>query len=468
MRWSLRCALPVSALLMAAAVAQERPDRAQAVSETAAALAGAAEEKRDAAEREAAACKPGPRYVLVDATALRAEADPASELRAQLAVGNEVETACDQSDGWVRVWARSHSGLGGWMRADLLSVQRPTLETLQDDYRALPATDHAGRRRLAERALLLEPFDERSHRLRVDALRDAGDPEALAAAELALAQLLHPQVSRDAGEPRLIFAYDGQVLSPLATLDDNGLQDGPYTAGDDSLPVGDPRRAAAYFRSGRVYHYYRGGVSAGMLRVLSKTEPSCESDVALAQRVGDDAALGVGIAANFPLQPIATAPEPAPDAAERRLLERLLRDALRAKGLSRAKIDEVLTQARGSESPDLQLAAARLQAPGPRLLIATLRAYLTDDRDVDMGAHAMLIVEPDGKGGHRVAYRDVAYSPSGESSSSSRYLDYIDLDGDGRSELIFVGYGYESWRYQVWRRGDKEWTPVAAGGGGGC
>ncbi|NUO77882.1 MAG: hypothetical protein HOQ32_17955 [Lysobacter sp.] len=439
-------------------------------------LVAAAACAADAAQTTAASrppsesCDRGPRYVLATSAMLRETPDAAGKALAQLPIGSLVEGACDDN-GWMRVWASGHAGLVGWVRSDLLARQPPTLEALQRDYRALPRADREGRRRLAERAFALAPFDERAHRLRIETLREAGETDALARAEQALAELAQTRVTRAAAEPRLIFAFDGEVLSPMAVLEGSELKDGPYNPGDESLPVGDPRRVPTYFQPGRVYHYYHAGVDAGLLRVLAKTEPSCESDVALARRVGANGGKtsGVGIAANFPLRPIAKSAEPAPDAAERRLLERLLRETLRTKGVSPAKADAFLAKARDPESPGLDLGAARLRAAGPRVLIATLSATLADDNDeTQSDAFAMLIVEPDGKGGHRVAYRDVAVGGGGESSYSRRYLDHLDLDGDGRSELIFIGYGYETWRYQVWRRGEREWTQVAWGGGGGC
>lgn len=434
-----------------------------------AAEAAAAAAAASAAKAPPKLCDRGVRYVLATSAMLRDTADAAGKARAQLPIGTAVEGGCDEN-GWMRVWASGHAGLVGWVRSDLLGLQPPTLEALQDDYRALPGGDRDGRRRLAERAFALAPFDERAHGLRIESLREAGESEALAQAEQALAALSQTQVTRAADEPRLIFAYDGELLSPMAVLDATGLADGPYSAGDDSLPVGDPRRAPAYFRPGRVYHYYHAGAEAGLLRVLGKTEPSCESDMALARRVDGRASPGVGIAANFPLRPIATAAEPAPNAAERKLLEKLLLEALRSRGASPEQADQALAQARDPESPGLELASMRLRASGPRVLIATLVAYMVSEGSqyVDLQAYAMLVVELDGKGGHRTALRDAQFGSSGESSYSSRYLDHLDLDGDGANELIFVGHGYESWRYQVWRRGPRVWMPVASGGGGGC
>ncbi|KRA17787.1 hypothetical protein ASD69_14085 [Lysobacter sp. Root604] len=466
------------------AAPQERPDRVQAAAETAAALAREAAREhgpRDGAAREQAKaqtapaemdCKRGARYLLASAVMLRKPSDPDSAAVARLPIGAEVEGGCAEN-GWVRVWAKDHSGLIGWVRSDLMSMRRPTLEALLDESRALPAADREGRLRIAERALALAPFDERAHRLRIDALREVGERAALVQAERALAELRRPQVRRDKDEPRLIFAYDGEVLSPLATLTERGLQDGPYSAADGGLPVGDPRRAPAYFRPGRVYHYYRGGADAGLLRVLGKTEPSCESDVALVQRVGADGAqpLLAGIATNFALRPSAKAAIAEPDAGERQLLERLLREALSKQGLSKRKTDAALDPARDAAGSGPQYAAALWQARGPRVLIASVRAYFSEEEDRDdthAQAYALLIVELDRNGKHRVVHREAEVGEGGESSHSARYLDHLDLDGDGRNELIFMQYGYESWGYQVWRRGKSEWKAVANGGGGGC
>jgi hypothetical protein len=55
-----------------------------------------------------------------------------------------------------------------------------------------------------------------------------------------------------------------------------------------------------------------------------------------------------------------------------------------------------------------------------------------------------------------------------ENYGSLRFLDYLDLDQDGMNELIFIGYGFESWWYEAWSLKDKQWKRAAFGGGGGC
>ena len=49
-----------------------------------------------------------------------------------------------------------------------------------------------------------------------------------------------------------------------------------------------------------------------------------------------------------------------------------------------------------------------------------------------------------------------------------RFVDQVDIDGDGVAEVIAGGSYYESNDYIIYKRQAGSWRPVYQGGGGGC
>jgi hypothetical protein len=56
----------------------------------------------------------------------------------------------------------------------------------------------------------------------------------------------------------------------------------------------------------------------------------------------------------------------------------------------------------------------------------------------------------------------------GKDSEDVRFVDQLDLDGDGTDEIVVEMTGYESEEFGIYRRRNGSWTQVHLGGQGGC
>src|SRR5258708_21808402 len=56
----------------------------------------------------------------------------------------------------------------------------------------------------------------------------------------------------------------------------------------------------------------------------------------------------------------------------------------------------------------------------------------------------------------------------GMDSEDYRFVDQLDLDGDGFDEIVVEVRGYESEEFRILKRVNGVWTRVHVGGGGGC
>ncbi|HEV2706761.1 MAG TPA: hypothetical protein VGV59_12610 [Pyrinomonadaceae bacterium] len=99
------------------------------------------------------------------------------------------------------------------------------------------------------------------------------------------------------------------------------------------------------------------------------------------------------------------------------------------------------------------------------------RAELVGSYFIEMQPHfpqhtALLIAEP--RGASFAATLSWYHFGSEENFELRRLVDAVDLDGDGVSEVIAGGSYYESNDYFVYQRTPTGWRVVYQGGGGGC
>jgi hypothetical protein len=78
-----------------------------------------------------------------------------------------------------------------------------------------------------------------------------------------------------------------------------------------------------------------------------------------------------------------------------------------------------------------------------------------------------------GTAGDQVSIELVLYNHStdledGKDSQSFRFVDQLDLDGDGIDELVVETIGYESEGFAIYKRQAGAWREVWIGGGAGC
>jgi hypothetical protein len=213
-----------------------------------------------------------------------------------------------------------------------------------------------------------------------------------------------------------------------------------------------------FFRAGRQFRLLSGGGDAGTVTVKKSLEPGC---VLLAAEVGVETQARLG----GRVQALATdsaslgrgpSSRRAPTEAERARAIELARAAY-------AKNDVPASLASGMEVANLT--ATDLDRDGKFELIGSFVVEKKSETAPDAFT-LFLIIEPQGDT-FRAAWEWFHHGFEGE-YADRRFVDQVDLDGDGVGEVVAEGTYYESNDYVIYKRQQGRWRPVYQGGGGGC
>jgi hypothetical protein len=82
----------------------------------------------------------------------------------------------------------------------------------------------------------------------------------------------------------------------------------------------------------------------------------------------------------------------------------------------------------------------------------------------DSKAHLLFLIIEKRAGNYRI---DLQHYREGAETGED-FVDHLDLDGDGRSEVITQVDGYETWEYAIYKKRAGDWQKAYSGGGGGC
>ncbi|NVE01521.1 hypothetical protein [Massilia sp. BJB1822] len=306
---------------------------------------------------------------------------------------------------------------------------------------------------LARAAVALDPMALQAWEELIDALRREQRGAELAQAQKLYAHVRSQTVLREAGEPHLLFARQGELIAPLAMLSKGGISDFPSS-----------EREERYYRPGRLYYAYAAGVQ-GKVVVSGKKEVGCSSNTAHIREVTPIS--GDAIVSNAAL-PQASVSQAAylPDAAQDSQVRALAGTLLRQHKVPARHIDAALKEWPG-ENQGLQNFAAVPGANGQApALVANLMFEGGSDVNADVSFALSLIAEAQPAGGYAVTYS--SFSEGETSTSRYAFLGSADLDGDGQQEIVLTGYGYEWWWYEVLRKSRGTWVRKAKASGGGC
>jgi hypothetical protein len=111
------------------------------------------------------------------------------------------------------------------------------------------------------------------------------------------------------------------------------------------------------------------------------------------------------------------------------------------------------------------LMATRLRQDGPGILIGSISLV---EKTKIHNLFLMVQLEPSPA---RILLSSHHHSEDLEDRKdlqSEKFLDQLDLDGDGTDEIVTISGYYESWDYSIYREQNGEWTLAYKGGGGGC
>ena len=124
------------------------------------------------------------RFVVASTANVRRSPDAKAEVVARLSIGVELTVLETQGD-WAHVKQGAHEG---WVLAELLDAEKPTLEAFNARFDATPKSDSKARRKWAERAAALAPSDVPTLQRLVQVLDETQDLVALEHARTGLAR----------------------------------------------------------------------------------------------------------------------------------------------------------------------------------------------------------------------------------------------------------------------------------------
>jgi hypothetical protein len=257
----------------------------------------------------------------------------------------------------------------------------------------------------------------------------------------------------------IVFAVvrrrDGEgAMEPVALLLPQGYAAPTYADSDSAQRAFNAR----WLGTGRSYDVLSRGERVGSIAVRTADEPACTGlgasgtmDVRPAPPTGWQGLAGAGLPAQ------AGAPWlRAPTIEEKRELDRMAAALFAAHGIDAA-----------ARTPGTDTASAALLVhPNARPVLVA--SYTLDETQASyLRRGALLLVAEEGETGYRPAH--VWFNEGVEEDVETQQLiDAADLDGDGMPELVVRHGYYESWDFEILRRGELGWTRAYRGGGGGC
>lgn len=221
-----------------------------------------------------------------------------------------------------------------------------------------------------------------------------------------------------------------------------------------------------YFKPGRQYRVLSGGGDAGTLTVKQYQEPGC---------VGLNAEVNVNTTARLGgnVQALATNSS---TIGKRAVSRRAPTDIERVFALMQAQAvyaNNKVGPALVKKMEVVNLTATDLDGDGTFELIGNFRVDRTTATTED-SYNLFMITSPVTDYTQQSAQAGKPaltwFHHGGEAAdyAERRFVDQIDIDGDGVSEVIAGGGYYESNDYIIYKRQAGSWRPVYQGGGGGC
>lgn len=265
-------------------------------------------------------------------------------------------------------------------------------------------------------------------------------------------------------DDRILFAVwapqkgkqpDAFLLDPIARINGAALTS-PLPEGKEAEAAWDSFQKT-YFASGRSYPLLFGGSQLGSITVEKAESISCESLTATA-KVSKPTPPGLDGLAVSTLQGIQTHENWRHVASEEQKSEftRLAGEYLKAHGAEDFTLEKL-------KIPSLR--ATRLRQGGSEVLIGSVS--LQEKTKV----HDLFLViqfQPGNTQTLLASYHQSKDLEDGVDRQEEKFVDQLDLDGDGTDEIATISGYYESWDYAIYREQNGEWKLVYKGGGGGC
>jgi hypothetical protein len=272
-------------------------------------------------------------------------------------------------------------------------------------------------------------------------------------------------MAASAQEPKLIFVFEKDTMSPVAKLTDEGI-----SALDRLPPEEQQQYVARYFTPGLPYRFYgqkgaRGTakaagppINAGCISYLGKVDTGFPNEQA-------------GVLTNYPLGPQGTGRSTTPNREQIAEAQRLARGFLLKKGVPAAHIAKILRLVNddGSSMPQI-IWALPAHGKTAAMLVASYRFddYASDNASDSHLYSLTMIAEAGPSRRYTPVYVDYIETANEAEVETNAFVTAFDLDGDGQDEVILNSSGYESFQYQIIVKRHGKWEKRVTGGGAGC
>jgi hypothetical protein len=212
------------------------------------------------------------------------------------------------------------------------------------------------------------------------------------------------------------------------------------------------------YQVGASYTLFAGGEQIGKVRVKKIAPLQCNSSAAI---VAADTSIRfsdatMALATNSKNIRTHSNPQRDPSPEERLNAIRLAMMEFRKHGVPQALASELKLE---------RLVVTQIDGDSQKILSGSLTIK------TNKAQHRVFLIA--GTVGNNAATELAIYNQStdledGKDSQTFRFVDQLDLDGDGIDELVVETIGYESEGFTVYRRQAGTWKQVWAGGGGAC
>jgi hypothetical protein len=274
--------------------------------------------------------------------------------------------------------------------------------------------------------------------------------------------------------PAFANADKGQVAwkgpdKPIYVVTENHYAEGFTPEGDSARfgdliaieifnPKADPKKEDAVYKVGEHLALFKGGQRQGDVRIKKVMPLQCDSSAA---QVSADPSVhlakdGMALATNAEtIRPHANSQRQA-DAGEQKYARQLAMNAFRKHGLpeelaKRIKVDQLIVTRVDESETKFVIGSLYVEAKGVRHEV-----FLIGKLD-SSGATTEL-----------ARYHKTTDLEDGMDSEDVRFVDQLDLDGDGTDEIVVEVTGYENEEFGIYKRRNGFWSQVHVGGQGGC
>jgi hypothetical protein len=274
--------------------------------------------------------------------------------------------------------------------------------------------------------------------------------------------------------PTFVSADKGKVAwqgpdKPVYVVTQNHYAEG-FTPGGDTAKFGDliaieifnpkarPAEEGAVYKVGERLALFVGGQRTGDVRIKKVMPLQCDSSAALVSadpsvHLAKDAMV---LATNAEkIRPHANNQRQA-DAGEQKYARQLAMNAFRKHGVPEESTKGIKVD---------QLIVTKVDESENKFVIGSLYVELKGVRH-----EVFLIGKLDSSGAttELARYHKTTDLEDGKDSEDVRFVDQLDLDGDGTDEIVIEVTGYENEEFGIYRRQNGFWRQVHVGGQGGC